>query len=321
MNRSDFSGGPAFLTWNGVTIQLAADWKAETEIVTKDRSTNLRGRVGAWEEYTKTVITARPVVTSANLASLITTLLPYKPSMIGQLIFPSVDLPAVIQMKEGRGVTFAAAALTKMPEIMLAPGEDLFGDFELTCLLENEGEASDADTHAVEASSAYTEPSLDPLSIIAARYDFAWGSSSPFDEIETDEKGVKLTPSITFDELQTQRDGLINMRIKEVTAALSFVPVNIGSEDFFDLVIPQGTSAGRGKPMGARGQEFTATPIASGAGLPSLTVPLAVPTKGPQQFGSGSRIGEVNLACEQKATEGAIGDLFTLAATAAEEGD
>lgn len=315
MNRSAFSGGPAFLTWNGVTMQLMADWKAETEIITKDRATNLRGRVGAWEEYSLTKITARPVVTAANLATLITKLFPYTPAMVGQLIFPGTDLPAVIQTKDGRSLTYAAAALTKMPDVTLAPSEDLFGDFELTCLMENEADAADSDSHVVEASSTYTEPTLDPLSIIAARYGFAWGASSPFDEIETDEKGVVLKPTVTFEELQTQLDGLQNMRIKEVTAELTFVPVNLASADFYNLVIPQGSTAGRGKPMGARGLAFTATPLGTGAGRPSLSVPLAVPTKAPLQFGSASRIGEVTLACEQKATAGVIGSLFTLAAT------
>jgi len=319
MNRADFAGGPAFLTWNGVTFQLAADWKAETEIITKDRSTNLRGRVGAWEDYTITKITARPVVTATNLATLIAKLLPYKPSMIGALIFPDVDLPAVIQNKDGRGSTFAAAALTKMPDVNFASLEDFFEDFELTCLIENEADASTDGSHVVEASSAYVEPSFDPLGIIAARYAFAWGAVSPFDAIETDEKGVKLSHNVTFDDLMTQRDGLINKRIKEVTASLSFTPVNISSEDFYDLVIPQGASAGRGKPMGLRGQEFTATPLGSGANRPQLTVPLAVPSKAPQQFGGGPRVGEVNMLVEQKSNTGTIADLFTLAATVEEE--
>lgn len=315
MNRSDFSGGPAFLTWNGATIQLMADWRAETEIVTRDRSTNLRGRVGAWERYSVTKITARPVVTSANLATLITKLFPYTPAMIGQLIFPSSDLPAVIQTKDGRSITYAAAAITRMPTVTFSPEEDLFGDFELTCLLANEADATEDDSHVVEASSAYTEPTLDPLTIIAARYAFAWGATSPFDAIETNEAGVVLTPSVTFDDLLTQRDGLINMRIREVTATLGFTPVNLASDDFYSLVIPQGSSAGRGKAMGSRGLAFTATPLGSGAGRPSLNVPLAVPTKAPLQFGGGPRVGEVTLACEQKATSGVIGALYSLTAT------
>ncbi|CAN5545211.1 hypothetical protein BH09VER1_BH09VER1_24560 [soil metagenome] len=315
MNRSIFSGGPAFIIRNGISIQLMADWKAETEIVTKDRSTNLRGRVGAWEDYTMTKITGRAVVTATNLAALLAELFPYTPAMVGQTIFPDVDLPLVIQTKDGRSITYAASALTKMPDVNLAPGEDLLGDFEYTCLLANGADAADDDSHVVEASSSYTEPTLNPLGIIAARYDFAWGAISPFDAIETDEKGVSLKPKVSFNDLQTQRDGLQNMRIKEVTAELGFTPVNLASEDFYNLVIPQGSSAGRGKAMGARGLAFTATPLGSGAGRPSLSVPLAVPTKSPLQFGSNSRIGDVTMMCEQKATVGVIGDLFTLAAT------
>lgn len=315
MNRSNFYGGPGFLNWNGITLQMMANWKAETEIISKDRSTNLRGRVGAWERYSITKIAARPVVTSVNLASVIAKLFPYTPAMVGQLIFPEVDLPAIIQTKDGRSITYAAAAITKMPEVTFAPDEDLIGDFELTCLLENEGDASEDNSHVTEASSSYTEPTLNPMQIIAARYAFAWGSIAPFNTIETDEKGVKLRPNVTFTELETQRDGLINYRIKEVTASLGFTPVNLNSADFYNLVSPQGSTAGRGKPLATRGLEFTATPLGAGAGRPQLTVPLAVPNKGPLDFADTSRIGDVNLLCEQKATAGVIGDLYTLAAT------
>jgi hypothetical protein len=316
MDRSLFSGGPAFLTWNGITIQLASNWSAETEIKTVARRTNLRGRVGAWEDYSMTVIKGTPVATSANLASLITKLFPYTPAMVGQLIFPSVDLPAVIQTKDGRSLTYAAAAITKMPSVKFKPNEDPFGEFELTCLCANQTAASEANSHVTEASSTYTEPSFDPLTLISGLYAFAWGATAPFDDIETDENGVELTPAVDLKELSTQLGGLLNYRIADVSAQAKFTPVNLSSEDFYSLMQVQGSAAGRGKAMGSRGLAFTATPAGSGAGRLSLNVPLAVPQeRAPLRFGDESRIGEVLLDCAQKSSAGTIQALYTLASS------
>jgi len=162
----------------------------------------------------------------------------------------------------------------------------------------------------------YSEPSFDPLTLISGLYKFAWGSTSPFDDIETDENGVELTPNVELKELSTQLGGLLNYRIADVSAQAKFTPVNLASADFYSLLQVQGAAAGRGKAMGTRGLAFSATPEGSGAGRLSLSVPLAVPQdKSSLRFGDESRIGEVVLDCAQKSSAGTIQALYTLASS------
>lgn len=313
MNRADFTGGPAFLTFDGVSIQAHEDWTATTEYVTVDRATNLQGKIGEGEEHVITRIRIKPVATSANLATLLSKLFPYQPGNVGQLIFPSTDKPAVIQTKDGKAVTFAAAAITDMPELQFAPNRDLIGEFELTCLRENETTGSDEDAHAEVGDNAYVEPTLDPLTLISCRYGIAWGSTPPFDAIETDENGLRFKAAASFAELKTMRDGLINMRLTGVNANARFVPVNLDCDDFINaLMFTDGASAGRGKMLGARGFELSV--YGEGAGNPTLLLPLTTPKTGSQQFAQGEspRVGEVQMEAQRKYQSSALQPLYTL---------
>lgn len=291
MLRQAFEGGPAYLTWDGVTIQMADDWDAKVEAKVVDRKTNLQGVVGSGMDYLLVKISAKPVAMSSNLATLIAKLHPYKASDRGKLIFPGTDNPAVIQGKDGKTLTFKAGAITKEPNITFAPNVDLFDAFELTCLLENEGDPADISDLVTASTSAYAEPTFNPSSIISDRYLLAWGET--YDEIETDEKGIVLEPSLKLTECITQLDGLLNYRIDEKTATVKFTPVNMASADFLELI----PAVGRGAMIGVHGLPLTVTP-ASGDGL-KLTAPLAVPTDPTARFGVESRIGEVTMRCER----------------------
>lgn len=298
MNRSDFSGGGAFITWNGLTLQLSDDWECVPEVDTKERKTNLRGTVGHGLNHIIFKLSAKPIATSANLTTLIAKLLPYRSAQRGRLlseILGGVDLPCVIQTMDGRSVTFKAALLTKEPDLMFAPNEDFLGEFELTCLLANAGDSATIADYFTEASSVYTEPVLDPLTIISERYTLGWGATSPFTDIETDESGIKLTSSLSLKDCITQRDGLLNYRLSDKTSQVQFVPVNLDSGDFASLI----PAVGRGKMIGTFGQALTVQQV-TGVGGPKLVCPLAVPTEDPLRFGEESRHGQVNMLLEQK---------------------
>lgn len=302
------------MTFDGVTYQAHEDWTAETEYVTVPRSTNLQGRVGESEEHVITRIRIKPVATSANLATLLAKLYPYQPGNIGQLIFPSVDKPGVIQTKDGKAVTFAAGAITDMPEMTLAPNVDLFGEFEVTFLRENETTGSDEDAHAEVTDNAYAEPTLDPLTLISCRYALGWGDTPPFNAIETTAAGIRFKPTASFAELKTQRDGLLNMRLTGVTAQARFEPVNLDVDDFINaLMFDSGASAGRGKMIGTRGFPLAVT--GEGAGNPMLTLPLAAPKTSRQQFANGEtpRVGEVLMEAQRKYASGALQPLYAVA--------
>lgn len=311
MNRSTYPAGPAFLTVGGITIEMAEDWKLSSQIMKSDMKTNLHGVVGASEEYVITKITGKPVASSTNLASLISYLYPYNPDQVGTLVM-GTDQPAVIQTRDGKSITYPASFLSKMPDLTLAANTDIFGEFEITCLRAYNGDPTAAASTALVQASAYTAPSLDPLTRIRSPYTVAWGSTSPFNAIEVSKAGVKFSPSVKLTPVEPDLTRLINYRIESVDATAKFTPLNLDADDFYNFVQLASANAGVGKILGARGQTLTVQ--STKIGDPLLTIPLAVPDQGPLGFDTKSRVGEVTLQAYRKNVSGALQSLFTLAA-------
>lgn len=310
MPRTSYPAGPAFLTVGGITIEMAEDWKVTHQIQKSDMKTNLHGIVGSSEEYVIAKITGKPIATSANLSALLAFLFPYQPEMIGQLAMPDTDSPAVIQTRDGKEITFAAAFLSKMPDVTLAANTDIFGDFEITCIRAYGGDPTNPlDMVAVQASQ-FNDPAMDPLARIRAPYTVAWGDAAPFNAIETSKAGVKFSPSVKLSPVEPDLTRLVNYRIESVDASAKFTPLNLDADDFTNFVQLASAQAGVGKVLGARGQQLVVTP--SGGVGPRLVLPLSVPEEGPMEFNTKSRVGEVTLHAHRKNLSGVLQPLFEL---------
>jgi hypothetical protein len=297
MLRSAFQNTTAHLIWNGITIQMHDDWTADVEVKTTDRKTSHQGVVGRGLDYIIAKISFKPVATSTNLAALIAALHPYNASDRGKRISEIAggsDLTAVIQGKNGRSITFEAGFITKEPDLNFKTNADFFSNAEITCLLATDGDSATIADFIEEASSAYTEPTLDPLTIVSDRYSLAWGSTEPFDAIEVDEKGIVLSTNLQLKERMTDRDGLLDYTLEGKTASVKFTPVNLSSADFLDLI----PMVGRGKLVGTFGQALTVTP--DGVGSPVLACQRAVPNNPKAQFGMESLVGELTMQLERK---------------------
>jgi len=315
MNRTIYPAGPAFLTAGGITIEMAEDWKLTSQIMKADMKTNLHGLVGYSEQYVITKISGKPVALSGNFAALVAFLFPYAPTMLGQLVMPSTDLPAVIQTRDGKSIAYPASFISKEPELNLAGNTDIFGDFELTCLRAYAGDVTAAADAALVATSAFTAPSLDPLTRIRSPYTVAWGSAAPFSAIEVSKAGVKFAVQTKLAPVEPDLSGLINMRIESVEATAKFTPLNLDADDFYNFVQLASASAGVGKILGARGQQLTVASVKTGD--PKLVIPLAVPDEGPLGFDMKSRVGEVTLQAMRKSVAGVLQALFTIGVTTA----
>ena len=298
MNPADFTGSPGYFSHDGVLYQLADDnWNVDIEIVKVERRSNIRGRLGDWEEYVKSTVKAKPIALLASLATQLTKLIPRRPQQRGQRIRSNTDKPLVIQSTDGRSVTFTSAVLTKMPPLQFAPNKDFFGEVEFTCLRKAGAADTATDGHVVEASSAYTEPLLDPGDILSSKFTLAMGDASPLDDIECDEDGVTFTVDAKLKELMTWNNGLLNYQIDDVTASIKFKPQNLAQADLLNTLLQtDGANAGRGRRLGDRGLSLT---VAGGVGDPSLTIPLAVCSAGGLVYGSDRRLKEVTLMAEE----------------------
>ncbi|HSI15700.1 MAG TPA: hypothetical protein VK961_26875 [Chthoniobacter sp.] len=303
MDRALFTGGPAYLVFDGVTFQLHDDWKVDLNLQHFDVKTNLQGTVAkAISENAMAKVTAIPIAFGGSISTAFAKLLPYQPSMRGQFIFPASDKPLVIQTAAGKSITFAAAALTKMPEITFAPDKIFFGAVEFTCLIANLADPSDDDAFLTIADSAYTEPALDPLDILFDIFTGVFGASpsAPFDGIETDENGFKFTPTVKLTPRKTAKNQTYNFMIDDVTAMVKFTPENVSEEDWKELIRTQGAGYGVGKLRGSLGDILTIA--GSATGKPRLTIPLAAGEDGGLRFAQNSRVGEVTLAAHRKLT-------------------
>jgi hypothetical protein len=306
MDRALFTGGPAYLVFNGVTFQMEDDWKVDLDLKDFEVKTNLQGTVGKAIQDTTAKITFTPLAFGATLATLFATLFPYQPDMRGQLIFPTDDLPVVIQTAAGQSITFQAGALTKMPEITFSPEKVFFGSVEITCLIANNTAPSASDAFFTIADSAYVEPSLNPLDILFDLYTVVSGlsDSAPFTGIETDENGVKFAPKVKLTDRKTASLGVYNKMIDDVTADVTFMPENVSETDWATLIKTQGTGYGRGQLREQFGAILQV--IGSASGKARLTIPLAVGNKGGLFFGQKSRTSEVTLEAGRSLTSQAL---------------
>ena len=229
--------------------------------------------------------------------------------MLGQLVFPTTDQTLVIQTAAGESITYAAAALTKMPTIQFAGNKTLFSNAEWTMLRRMDEASTTAGAMYTIAASAYTEPALNPQLILTAAAILDFGGLTG---IETEEDGVTFTPTVTLTPRKTSLNGICNYMITAVGATVEFTPEGLTESDLYNSLHPlQGVGTGRGTSLAGIGGQLTVTSVVSGG--PVLTLPLAAPTKSSLRFDPKSgRVGRVTLQALRANTSGTLQSLFAL---------
>lgn len=314
MNRTHFYGGPGYITHDSVTWQSRENIDASNEIRTVPLPDNLRGPLGDREDYPIATVRLIPHAITASLSTQFGKLFAFQPSNRGALLFPGTDLPLAIQTKNGgtsdlgQSITYSAAAISQPPELQFAANRPLFGAVEFTCLKKNSTAGTATNAFVVVADSTYSEPTLDPTGILNTTYTVAWGSS--FTGIETDEEGVRVATRYEWTEMKSANDGLLNFRLEAVTQEIRFRPTNVEADDIHDsILLTDGSSAGRGKLLTARGETLTVTGAATGD--PLFTVQRAVPTTAPTIYGADLRSGEIVMRAQRRYNSG-LQALFAL---------
>jgi hypothetical protein len=304
-SRINFPGGPAYFSFNGLAAQMEDHWSVTSEPTQFAVTTNLQGKVDLREEDTIAKLSARLLGIWGDYASLY----PYQPSMLGQLIFPATDQTLAIQTAAGESITFAAAALSKMPTLQFAGNKTLFGPAEWTMLRRMDEPSTTAGAMYTLAASTYTEPALNPQLVLTSAATLSFGSLT---NIETEEDGVTFTPTVKLSPRKTSLNGICNYMITEVGATVEFTPEGLTESDLYNSLHPlQGASTGRGTSLAGIGGTLTVTSLAAGG--PTLTLPLAAPTKSSLRFDPKTgRVGRVTLQAMRANTSGVLQALFTL---------
>ncbi len=303
-----FQGGPAFFAHGGHTVQMADAWQIASAPTHFEVTTDLRGTVDLREDDTIARLTSTPLQLSGTDA--IRSLYPYQPSMLGSLVFPPTDRTLVVQTTTGRSLTFARAALTKMPSMTFAGHQIFFGPAEWTMLRLADIPATTAGAMYTVASSAYIEPTLDAALILSSAATLNVGTLAA---VQTDENGVTFTPTLTLIPRKTSKHGVCNYEIAAVGATVAFTPEDLTEADLYDALQPlEGAGTGRGTSLAGIGGAVTVTSVVSGG--PVLTVPLAAPTQSSLRFDARTgRVGRVTMQALCARSIGALRPLFTVA--------
>lgn len=265
---------------------------------------------GAVDQRVKDIIakitfTPAGEVAAADLAALY----PYATPDIGAEIFGSTDTASIIHSKAGKTVTFHSAALTKMPDLILAGTKTAFGQAEITAILKNNVERSAANSLYTIATTAFSDTSFATANVITKPYTAAWStiltSIIPLD-------GFQVTFDASFTPIVTDGLGTIGMRLQGVTAMAKCRPINISESDILDAMRLQDTGAGIGVS-----ERRAANLVISGTGGMTVTLYDAVLRTGPLRWGATEiRAGEIAFIAQRVESTGSFGALFAVAAPA-----
>lgn len=308
LDRANLYGGPAYATWNSATFQMHEDWSVTDNPEEFTCKSNLQGTLDTGLLGVMAEVEFQPIALSSGLSTFLGKIVAPFALGRGSLLFGSTDKPLVIQTQAGKSITFSAAAITGAT-FNFAPGKPLIERVRMMCLVKNSTALSDAAAFVAVADSAYTEPSLTPLSIVYDQYVTAWGAS--FTDIETDENGVTFSPELSLTARKTANRGIYNQTVDDVTGTVTFTPEGLSEADWYNtLHRMDGSGAKIGGLRGAFGETLTVT--GSAAGMPLLTIPRAFFSKGGVQFNAKGRVSQVTLKASRKDSTGTLQALFTL---------
>lgn len=302
--RTSIIRGPAVVQFDSTSFFSKGDIELDLGLETMDIETSAHGKVD--ERVTERVSKVR--FTPAGEFENLSVLWPYGATVIGTSIFGATDKPLVIHTLAGKTLTFAAAAVTKMPNLILSATKTLIGDVEFTCLGTDNEAWTETDNLVAVASASYSDATFDPASILTQPYSAAWGATSPWDAINTFD-GWSVEFDLGLEPVRTDSDGTIDMTFSALGVSASCQPVGITEQQAIDALKLQGAGNYRGRSLQANSNDL----VISGTGV-VVTVKKAQLKTAPMGFGPRTpRVGTLMWTATRPFSLGVAGALFTVA--------
>ncbi|MEM0966096.1 MAG: hypothetical protein AAGJ81_08120 [Verrucomicrobiota bacterium] len=306
-DASTVIAGPAYVGFDGISIYTEEDIEVSVTKETRDHSVRGFGTIDDTLLDVMAEITVMPAqwVDAHNLIyySCLS-------AAIGSRIFGDVDKPIVIQsMTEGKRYTYARGAITTPPPLGLGVEKDLIGSLTLTALKGNATELSAANSIVALSDTAFTDTSFNEEALIHVPYSVAWGAS-PFNDIET-EDGVDVTFDLSLEPVKTDKGGTIDMRVTDLRASATLIPVNLSHANLLEFGKMQGTGVARGTKMGrAFGRDLV---MDGGSGAPKVTLKRAIPLDLANRLGTAPHLaGTFNFRSTRTITNGRAGPVAVI---------
>jgi len=181
MSRTTFPAGSGYAAWNSLTLNMRDAWKVDEDFALfKVPSATLGDDHDSRMGDAMAKITATPKVFGTSLSGQLAAYFPWTnpKTQLGTQIFPASDLPFVINLRDGKIVTYSAAAVTKMPAMTFAPDKPLIGGVEWTSLIADGAALGDDSALSAVSSGSYTEPEWNASDELFDTYTLSVGSTT-----------------------------------------------------------------------------------------------------------------------------------------------
>lgn len=299
--RASIIRGPGLVALASAVF-YSRDVQANTELARFQIAPDVFGEVDNRIDDVMAKILFTPEGELENLA----TLYPHQSPVIGASLFGASDTEAYVHSLAGKKVTFHAAALTRMPELILSANKTLFGQAEITCIRKNNTAASAAASLFTIATTALSDTSFTTAGVKTQHYAAAWGTV--LTSILT-EGGWRITPEMRVRFHQSDEVGTVDATLEGVSVLAKCRPLNLAESDILDaLRLQNSASAVRGTTL-RRGENLVLT----GTGF-TVTLHDAALVEGPLRWGRAElRAGEIGFISHRAESSGAFTNLFTLA--------
>ena len=294
--RQSIIRGPGTVTFGGVKFFDANGITAEIDSATSEIPSSIAGKLDTIKADQTGKVTLTPV---GNLSeALIDVLFPawMQTPVIGTSLFGSTDAPLVISSRAGTKLTFAAAALTKCPDLLLSPVKTAFGQVEFTALLPNGKLPDDANTKLYTVASAtYADGEPSRAGLSGFHYAGTYGSLS----IPDTKEGWTVSFDLQLDPVPTDSQGTIDYTLGGIGVTAKCTPLGL-TESQILAALP--VLKGRGASIAGANDLV----IAADGGL-SVTLKCASLVTGPLNWGATAlRAGEIGFTANIDPDDGSL---------------
>ena len=314
MNRSDIKKTPGRLVFDGVSLYSKLGTNIEAKLVSEMFAVGTDGH-GELDQRQKEAYYRATITPDGRLDATIAAMLwPYGNPIIGTGIFSDTDAPLVIHGQLAAAVdleTFGAAALEEMPALKFSSVETAVGAATFLCLRKNnvDWDAANSLLTQADAGGSMADAGFAPSGIITQAYTAAWGAKTGFTDIDTID-GFNVEFQIGYSDDSTDRHGLINRRLKTVSARVRCNPLGPTRQQILAALEIQGAGAGRGQSRQANAADLV---ITGDDGTDYFSLKNAILTDKVQRWGSEQlRIGDVAWIATRTFSAGSPGALFEI---------
>lgn len=305
MDRTAIITGPAFIEFDGGKFYSKGDIQTGIDIDTFDIMTSAHGKVDERTENVNAKLSFEPIGEWEHLGVL----WPYGSTVVGASLLTGTDKPLKIHALDGTLYTFKASAVTRMPTITCSATKTLIGAVEFTCVRSNNTAWSGVDSFfTITPAGASPEDALVPANIKTQPYTVAWGSTPPWNSIDTAE-GVEVDFNLGITPISTDSVGIVDLRFQQLGVMAKLIPLGPTEAEILTALKIQGVGAARGRSLLASAEDL----VISGTGV-TVTVKNAQLKSGGYRFGATTiRNGELGFVATKKFTAGVGDPLFTVA--------